>query len=86
MPRKPRKRPYSSKLGVPDSDHQISAAGVGAHGDVGEGQAGGEVEAQGALRGFGAAPVVEADQVGERLADQLGGRRSCRSAASCSET
>ena len=26
MPRKPRKRPCSSKLGVPESDHQVSAA------------------------------------------------------------
>ena len=32
------------------------------------------MEAERALRGFGAAPVVDADQIGEGLADQLGGR------------
>ena len=50
--------------------------GVGAHVDVGEGQAGREVEAQCALRGFGAAAVVEADQVGEGRADQVARRAS----------
>ena len=42
--------------------------GVGADGDVGKGQAGGEVEAQGPLR---AAALVRADQLGKGAADQF---------------
>ena len=86
MPRKPRKRPYSSKLGVPDSDHQISAAGVGAHVDVGEGQPG---RTDGSP---GCAPRIRC-RAGRR--GRSGRRTACRSArrpaifrsaASCSET
>ena len=47
---------------------------VGADVDVGEGQPGGEMEAKGALRLLGAATVVDADQVDEILADQVGRR------------
>ena len=74
MPRKPRKRPYSSKLGVPESDHQISAAVLARTLMSVKGSRVERWKPSVRSEDLVAAPVVEADQVGEGLADQLRGR------------
>ena len=73
MPRKPRKRPRSSKIGLPDSDQWMSSSLAGADDDVGEREARRQVEAErlALLAQRCRRSGVDRQQVGELAAEQL---------------
>ena len=70
MPRKPRKRPRSSKIGLPDSDQWTSSLAGRAHDDVGEGEARRQVEAERLALLERVRRLVDRQQVGELAAEQ----------------
>ncbi len=71
MPRKPRKRPRSSKIGLPDSDQWTSCVARRADDHVGEREAGGQMEAERlALLRRRRRAGVDRQQVGELAAEQ----------------
>ena len=72
MPRKPRKRPRSSNIGLPDSDQWMSSSLAGADDHVAEREARRQVEAERAFLAKAVGePDVDRQQVGELAAEKL---------------